>query len=342
MGGTKWFVTWGIVPIHDKQLVIMEEIKGASPEILGTLTDMRSSGLAEIVGIERRKAHARTRLIMISNPRTDKSIDSYTFGIETIKELMGNLEDIRRFDFALIVSKQEINTKIINQLITDNQIQNPKYSSEVCKKLILWAWTCKPEDIEFEEGAEKLCLKLSNKLCSEFSETLPLCDKGTMRHKLARLAISLACRTFSNKNNGKIRFIRKCHVEFIYKFLMKIYSTDHCGYKNFSITESFIATIRDENAVRKALKESKHRWDLYEQLLHNETIDANDLRVWCEIGQDKAMELLSLLVRERALFKKDRFSYEKSSSFIKLLKNILENKNNDIESIDNIDESSEF
>ena len=44
--GSRWFVSWGIIPMHDKRLVVLEEIKGTPIEVLAKLTDMRSSGIA--------------------------------------------------------------------------------------------------------------------------------------------------------------------------------------------------------------------------------------------------------------------------------------------------------
>ncbi len=80
--GTRWFVSWGVIPTHDRRLVCLEEVKGAPVEVLGKLTDMRSSGVAEIPKFERRRAHSRTRLIWISNPRGNRTVASYSFGVE--------------------------------------------------------------------------------------------------------------------------------------------------------------------------------------------------------------------------------------------------------------------
>jgi len=334
--GTKWFVTWGVIPIHDKQLVIMEEIKGASTQILSKLTDMRSSGFAEITKIQRRKAHARTRLIMISNPRSDKVVASYSYGIEIVKELMGSLEDIRRFDYCLIISEQEINSKEIDKLLIENKILQPIYSSSSCKKLILWGWTRKEDQIKFEEGYLQLCLQLSNDLCNEFSEAIPLCDKGTMKYKLSRMAIALACRTFSTENNIDL-IVKKCHLNYIYNFLKEIYSTPYAGYKDFSKAYEYSITLQNPEEVIAILRKTKFPKDFIEHLLHKATISLQDICNWCEIDKDSAQKILSLLVRKRALFRED-YEYVKSSGFIKLLKDLLQ-----VEDINNnVDEDAEF
>jgi len=319
--GSRWFVVWGMIPLHDKQLVVLEEIKGADLKVLGRLTDMRSSGKAQITKIERRSAYARTRLMMLSNPRSDRAVSAYTYGIEIIKELIGNLEDIRRFDFALIVSAKEIDSREINQFITENKPQDPHYYSDICRKAVLWAWTRTPEQIEFEPTAEKLCLEKSLMLCKEFTESIPLCDKGTMRYKLARLAIALACRTFSS-DSGQDLQVRPCHVEYVTDYLLRNYTNSVCGYKDFSQAERYTSMIDDEEAIVKRITSTKYPKDFVEQLLRTNEIVLNDICDWCEVSRDVGQSILSLLVRKRALFR-NGLQYEKSSGFIELLKKLL-------------------
>jgi hypothetical protein len=56
------FVKWGVIPRNDMGLVILEELKGADPEVISKLTDCRSSQEAQIAKIKSGKTFARTRL----------------------------------------------------------------------------------------------------------------------------------------------------------------------------------------------------------------------------------------------------------------------------------------
>lgn len=339
--GNKWFIKWGVIPIYDMQLVILEEIKGASIEVLGKLRDMRTSKIAEIIGIERRKTHARTRLIMISNPRSDRSVSSYNYGVNIVKELMGNLEDVRRFDFALILAQQEIDSKVINDFQQDQDMVEPHYSTKICKKNVLYAWTRKIDQIKFEEGFRNQCLKYAITLCSKFSESLPLCDKGTMRLKLAKIAIALACRTFSvvDDDCGTV-LVKQCHIEYAYRFLNKIYNAPYCGYREYSIAEEYHSQLQGINKIKQTLKETKHPRALIKQLLYAEKINLMDLQSWCEIDRDNAQRTLSLLIRNGALFRDtdSQFEYVKSAGFISTLKEMLIDKT----FTNNIDKKAEF
>lgn len=320
--GNRWFVSWGVIPQHDRRLVILEEIKGAPVETIGALTDMRSSGVAEITKIEKRRAHARTRLVMISNPRSDRPISAFNFGVEAIKELIGTMEDIRRFDLAVLVSSSQVNIAEINQMSSSRKSVPHVYESDLCKKRILWAWTRSPDQIKFDDDALDACLKRAVDLCSTFSEALPLCDRGTMRYKLARLAISLAVMTFSTEGEEyDTVVVRKCHVDFVSNFIKKLYGDKVFGYLDFSKAMEFANSIIDPHIIRKNLLSQKFPSDLVDHLLHSDDVQAIDLCDWCDLSRDDAQSLLSTLVRKHALYREKRW-YRKTPEFIQLLKDM--------------------
>jgi hypothetical protein len=340
--GNTWFIKWGVIPLYDMQLVVLEELKGASVEVLGKLRDMRTSKIAEIVGIERRKTHARTRLIMISNPRSDRAVSAYNYGVSIVKELMGNLEDVRRFDYAVILAQQEIDNAVINDLQQNQNLVEPFYESKICKKGVLFAWTRKMNQIKFEDGFRPLCLEFANSLCRKYTESIPLCDKGTTRYKLTKIAIALACRTFSVvEGSCEMVLVRKVHVEYAYQFLDRIYSSPFCGYNSFSDMEAHHSRLRNVDLVRKELKETKHPKSFVQQLLYADRLNLTDIQSWCEIDRDTAQRKLSLLDRNGAVYRdpNSQTEYVKSSDFIALLKELLLD---DSYLKDNIDVDAEF
>jgi len=319
--GKRWFVTWGVIPKHDKRLVFMEEIKGTSTEVLGKLTDMRSSGIAEIPKIEKRRTHARTRLVMVSNPRSDRPLSMYNFGVDAVKELIGSPEDIRRFDAILLVSTQEINPDELNRLLQFRPEVSREHKSKQCHDLVVWAWTRNPDQIEIQEDAKKTLLEQATVLCKEFSETIPIVDRGSMRYKLARLSIALACRTHSHKDHETV-IVRKCHVDFIVQFLRRIYSSSVFGYKDYSQAIHLHETLIDPGLIKSNILQTPFPQDLIKQLLYTNDIELRDICDWCGWDRSEAMQLLSLFVRKHALSREKR-SYRKTSQFIEFLKNLM-------------------
>ena len=326
--GNRWFVTWGVIPTHDKRLVILEEIKGTSTEVIGKLTDMRSSGVAEIPKIEKRRTHARTRLIMVSNPRSDMPLSSYNFGIEAVKELIGGLEDIRRFDVILLTSAEQISVDKLNKLQQYRPKVEHRYTKKLCHDLILWAWTRTQEQVVFTPGAIDDIVSESIRLCSMFTERIPIVDRGSMRFKISRLAISLACRTFSNEKASLIK-VQSCHVRYMTAFLEKIYSESVFGYKDFSEAVSTSNVLLAPELLTKRILQTPFPRDFVQQILHTNEIDFRDVCDWCGWEKGETTQLLSLFVRKNALQRNGR-GYRKTSRFIEFLKLLLRSKEMEI------------
>lgn len=319
--GGKWFVKWGIIPTHDKRLVVMEELKGARQDVISRLTDMRSKGIAEIPKIEKRRTYARTRLVAVSNPRTDMPMSSYNFGLETIPELIGGLEDIRRFDAAMVVAEADVDAATLNKLAADRPQVPHTFTSDLCRDLVLWAWTREPDQIHFVDGAERLILDKTVEMTKIYTEAVPLVDKGSMRNKIARLACALAARVFST-DDGERLLVKPEHVEYVCGFLDHIYSGSAMAYRSFSQALEASRRLRDPEAVKSSIESSPFPRDLCDHILHATEISSRDIQDWCGWDRDASAELVSLLVRKRAMVR-DGWCYRKTPDFIVLLKEML-------------------
>lgn len=322
MGDKRWLVTWGIIPTHDKRLVILEELKGAPIEVISKLTDMRSSGVAEIPKIEKRRTHARTRLIALSNPRSELPVSSYNFGVDVIKELIGNPEDIRRFDLCLLLAKEEIDSSLLNVLQNTRATVDHVYTSELCRSLILWVWTRDEHNVVFDDDAVNLVLNEATLLTTEFSDIIPILDKGSTRYKIARLAAALAARTFSCSDDMLSLRVRKCHVEYVCKFLRKIYNSPVCGYADLTAAAKIITTLIDPEQIKRKVNETPFPTDLIKQLLRAEEFNAIDIQDWCGWERPESVALISFFVRKHAIVRQNG-SYRKTPMFIQLLKMML-------------------
>lgn len=323
--GTRWFVTWGIIPTHDKRLVILDEVKGANTEVIAKLTSMRSSGIAEIPKIEKRRTHARTRLIWLSNPRSERDVATYNYGVEVIRELIGSPEDVRRFDAALVVARNDVEVSLLNMLKADRPVREHKFTSDLCHELILWTWTREPEQIIFDPKVTRLTLESANELCGEYDDNIPIVDRGSMRYKLARLASSLACRTFSTDDSDpNTVIVRECHVQKVKEILKETYNSTAFGYNAFSQARSITSNIPAPNDVHKRIKELPFPEDFARHILAASSIDPQDIQDWSGWGRQDSSDLMSFLVRKNALRRSGRLYY-KSPPFITILKTILEN-----------------
>jgi hypothetical protein len=310
--GKRYFATWGKIPTNDRRAMILEEFKGASYEVIGKLTEMRTSGIAELTKIEKRKTNARTRLLCISNPRFDRPISSYNYGIDTIKELIGDLEDIRRFDMCLLMERTEID---IEKLQTYRPSVLHTFTSELCHDLILFAWTV--QNVVFED--ENYILTEAVKLCHTYSDEIPIVDRGSMREKLARLSAALAVRTFSVRDENTL-YVRNIHVEFIVEYLNTIYGASAFGYKEYSQNIFNAEKLIDPEAVKHfILADTPFPKEFVFQLIRTENIDVQLIQDILGWDMMTARRLLAMLNRHHALIRKDRF-YRKTTEFTIALK----------------------
>lgn len=315
----RWFITWGFIPMHDKGLVILEELKGTKTETIGQLTDMRSSGIAELAKIEKRRTHARTRIVGISNPRFDRRMDSFSFGLEAARELIGSPEDLRRFDCVHIVAADEVDANVINIKNMSLNGSHPTYGSELCRALVLWSWTRGPEQCTVPKDSSAECIRLATEMSEEFSDAIPIVDRGSMRHKLARLAAAVAARTFSADETREQLVVRPCHVQWVADFLRRTYSTRAFGYREFTDAAKSVASLSNPDKIKKHFNAMPFPAEVVESFLRADRIDVQDIQDWTGWDRTESLAFMSVLVRQHAL-RRNYKSYQKTGPFIQLLK----------------------
>lgn len=317
IGGTH-FITWGILAQHDKRALILDELSEANDDLLGKMNDARSRGVIQITKIKKARAKARVRLICISNPPRGK-MTSYNYGIDAIKDLIPHPQYIRRFDLSVLVNESEVDGDAL-------QTYRPKadhiYTSDLCNELLLWAWTI--QSVKFED--ESQILDLSVTLTKKYSEDVPLVDKGSMRLKLARLAAACAARTYSIEEEGGL-LVRKCHVEFVYDFIDKMYSKPTFGYATYSNHVRELDSLKSPDIVLKQINILPFPRDFVEGAMRANNIDVQQVLDTSGLDRSQSQAMLSFLVRYRALRRGGQAgrSYYKTSEFTECLKKWQDN-----------------
>lgn len=247
IGGKHWEITWGVIPLNDRRLVVLDEVSGLETEQIAQMSSIRSSGIAELTKIRTEKTRARTRLLWLGNPRGGTRMADHTHGINALRPLIGNNEDIARFDFAMAVTSAEVSAEEINVL--DHGVDNP-YTSDACHNLVKWAWSRTPEQVIWGTGVEAFVLQQALALGRQYVEDPPLIQAANVRMKIARLAVALAARTFSHvPEEPELLLVTKQHVKDVVWFLNRIYSLGNFGYKEFSEE-----VLEDENRSRNNRK----------------------------------------------------------------------------------------
>jgi hypothetical protein len=317
-----WVVTWGKLPLNDGGLLILDEAGEVKQQDWAKLSRIRSEGVAEIVKINTQITNARTRIIYLANPRKT-SIATYSYGIQSILDVIETPEDIARFDYILVVAHNEVTVDEINK---HKSLVSSMYSSKLENELILWVWSRKTDEIKFSDEAIKLVYKLSIQLAKMYSFTIPLIQGENIRVKLSKIAISFAGRVYSNKQNGQILFVTSVHVECAYIFFNLIYKKESCSYYAMSQLQK-ATTIdfkeKDFSVVQRYFDAFMNKKELCKCLLTNNRLVANDISEHLNLDITIAREIISRLLRESCIIKQYAY-YVKTPAFTNWLKkNIL-------------------
>ncbi len=254
-----FLLRWGKIPLYNRQLVVMEELSGLSTQEISWMSDIRSSGVARYdkAGLTG-ETSAKTRLIFLSNVRGEgKALSDYNTGVQAAQALVGHNEDLARFDVVCTAIDDEVNADVINR---DRSTEEKKAFTEAelgaFKELIMFAWSLKPEQIDFTVGAYRACLQQTLALCKVYHPSLPVFKAGSGRLKLARIALAIACIQFTWNPKTEKLVVTDLHVEAAAQLLNRFYRKPSFGYARYSHVQFALQKVIDEPGVMKLVEDT--------------------------------------------------------------------------------------
>lgn len=328
LGKNRNSIAWGIVPTNDKGLVILEEVGNLPENTMQALRDVRTSGTCQIAKIERGSHPARTRILWVGNPGGGRAIENFSHGVKTLSTIAKEHADQRRFDFLIICSEEDIDSNEILEFELKGVEGEPKFSKESARLLVKWAWSRKPEQIQFSREAERTCIREANALGQKYASEIPLA-LPSMGDKLARMSVALAIRLFSTKD-GKIVNVLPTHVETIVRWLNQIYSKRSCNFVNYSKKSKSQQETENPEIVRAIIsgESADHPYirrpvDLVEHLLENPMFTQSAFAQMAGIDDDSCDAVIRELLRYKAIRpvpKRGLHTFWCAPGFIKLMK----------------------
>lgn len=303
-GNNQWMVTWGLVPLNDRRLLVLDEMsgmftsnRGESKGIIEGMSSVRSEGKAQVNKIASGEASARTRLIWISNPLSAHSLSESADGcLRALRELVRNPEDIARYDFVMGAASNEVPSASINS--TKHRRVRHRYTSQACSELVMWAWSRRADQVKFFAGVEEYIYAAAEDLGTRYVSDPPLIQIANVRVKIARLAVAMAARTFSSDSKGERVLVKRSHVKSAVEFLDAVYAQRSMGYLRHSAKE-MESRRRAEQAkqeLRKFLNKSPETVDVLMQVGGGE-FRPRDFEEFGGMDQDEVKELVARLLR---------------------------------------------
>jgi hypothetical protein len=318
----KWIVICGVLPLNDRGLVWLDEFREMEEETRHQLTQMRSEGVLQIAGVRQAILPCRVRLIFVAGPK--RAMTMYDYGINSIFEVFKEREDIRRLDMVMIMGTSDVSPDIF--YTKKNNVVEHKYTTELCNLLIRWVWNLKPEQIKFMPDAVERIFYHVKELSETFTEGIPVIKIEDLRYKLARIAASIAARTFNSHDGGKTLTIEARHADAAALFLTTIYSTKVCGLREKSQSE--LRRTRMENVNRDEARIKLHALIQHDEMktfrdimLENPTFGKADIMEMMGWIPQRTSEVLKELVRLRLVRRlKDYKGYAKTEPFVDILR----------------------
>ena len=324
--GTQWVIVWGKIPQNDRRLLVLDEFHSLQGEEVGKLTQLRSEGKARGQGVSTNyETWARTRLIMLANPKHGSSLKSLgAFGVEAVREMFDEHQDLRRTDLAMCVRTDDVDVRVLNKAFVSKT--EHRYTSDLCQKLVLWAWSRDPQHIAFAEGAEARVLWWAEVIGATYNCDIYLADRSDMRLKLARIACSVAAQVFSTDAEGKKVVVYVEHVDYAGRFMDMLYRKPSMSFFEYARAYQMENTFSEEK--KQHLRDEIPRFDSWEtlvnKLMHTRLFSKQELCDSCGYESKDFQPIWKFLIRNQLLTKKIR-GYTKTPAFTEFLKTLPTN-----------------
>lgn len=293
---------WGRIPLGDRRLVVLEELTGLSQDDIACMSDVRSSGVAKLdKGGISGETNARTRLLCLSNPRSRQPLSNFLFGIVAAQGVVGQPEDLSRFDLVLTLVDSEVSNRVINGKPPKS---NLRFKREEYQALCKFAWSLKGEQVSISDKAADRCKFHTLEMSKKYHPSVPVFKGGSGRFKLARIASAIAVICFSYRA-GKL-VVKTSHVDAARRLLEMCYDKPSFGYDVWSRQLFDKERIILEDELRKMLHQhivSDRFSNVVKSLIYNLSFTRDELCAYAGVSITVADSLISVMCSSHVISK---------------------------------------
>lgn len=303
-----FMLRWGKIPLYNRQLVAVEELSGLTCEDISKMSDVRSSGVARLdKGGLSGETSAKTRLLFISNVRRKHgNLSDFTHGVKAVQELVGQNEDVSRFDLILTVTANEVSHDLINK--DRSKELNEMYTDEeklLFQKLITFIWSLRPEQIEITEDAYRKCLEGTLELAKIYHASIPLFNASEGRLKLARIACAIAALQFSWDRQKSKLIVRDTHVRAAIILMKKFFNKPSLGYGKYSKQQFLLENVIEEAKLKRTVDaiftNENAKNNFFRYLSNNGSFEKEEVNEALNLSSIFAERLISVLYQSNVI-----------------------------------------
>ena len=304
VGKEQAWVKFGLLPRSSGYLVVVDEVGGMSGDDFKEFTRVRSSGEVDVVRAGAGVAKCEVRLISIANAVAGKSLASYGYPVMALPEIPAftDLPDIRRFDYCVGVRAGDVSDDDINTDVTLIPNINNPYTPELCRNLILWLWQLSPDKIIINHETEIHCLELAKRMSEQYVPDIPLVEAGDMRHKIIRLAVAFAGRTF-NSPDGDTLVVTPEHVTCAYDMMNSLYKSEGLDYWGYSDDKARLKLGNDQiEYLLNSVQSQFQSWEqIFRYLLQQNMVSKIITQQTFGLAKDAADKLFNMFVNHQMI-----------------------------------------
>lgn len=324
--GERWFVTFGEYPLNDRKLLAIDEFSGLSEGDWEQMTEARETGVLRIHRIVKTETNARTRLVLMTNPRYGKQLGEYSYGVESLKQLFREAADIRRLDLAVFLKSGDVPQSVLNAKFKRPSVQLVK--RDVLKASVLWAWSRTEDQITITEPAMDRILEQATRMGEKYGSAVdvPLLEPATLRKKLARMSIALAALVHSTDAEHEKIIVLPAHVDFVCEFLDTIYSYKNCRLDRYAelARQSSILTQDEADEIMREFSSGDFGDNMFatreilEVFRKNDVLKMNELQDYTGLDKSTINSRVTLLGKY-SMLRKTKDGMRKQPKFIEFL-----------------------
>ena len=238
----------GYIPQMNKNGIIFEELAKCHASIIKELTEIRSSQRVRISRVSGNlDLPAYVRFLTLSNTKVRESgvsqpIDSYPNGVEIVQDLIGNVEDIARYDYKLILG-----TRGTTHIDPFYEPMEP-FPLEALKTRIRWIWSRTAKDIVINKAIYEYVIRISNKLMATYNSFIKIFGPETWK-KITRLAIAIAGYLVSSDAKFEKIIVTEEHIDLAASIFVSAYDNPTFKFKEYVEQERKYSVIDDEGVA---------------------------------------------------------------------------------------------
>ena len=246
-------IIWGVMVEADRGLVVLEALHKFPAEDLATMRETLVKLYVEVRRSFTSRAWARTRVIADSNTRQELAL--YIFPCQAVRDLpmFKDQVDVTRWDFYVPFRSGDIDA----DTITTAQLEGKDDVDflENLRKLVLWVWSRRPEQIVFGMEAMKEAQEAFKDLLTDYAlPDIPIVNEDSFL-TLLKTAAAFAALSFSSTDGVKLE-VKATHVTLAKEFITEI--LDALEMKEYRATRGEIkVTEQDRKEYYELLDRSE-------------------------------------------------------------------------------------